>query len=88
MAISPKKNLAVDVANTDGVYSNIRYNATLHKALDFSNVGIPNGTINGADAGNAKFLRQFHQTRIFIQSMGVVLPCIITPNAETIIQHI
>ena len=68
MAISPKKNLAVDVANTDGVYSNIRYNATLHKALDFSNIGIPNGTINGADAGNAKFLRQFHQTRIFIQA--------------------
>ena len=66
MAISPKKNLAVDVANTDGVYSSIRYNATLHKALDFSNIGIPNGTINGADAGNAKFLRQFHQTRIFV----------------------
>lgn len=40
-------------------------NRSVHKSLDFSNVGIPTG-----ESSSNKNLRQFHQTRLYIQDFG------------------
>ena len=47
----------------NGQQGNIHY----HKALDFSDVGIPT---SNDDSTTNKYLRQFHQTRIFVQGFG------------------
>lgn len=49
----------------DNIYKTYRKNRNLHKALDFSNVNIPDGSIGG----RVDF-RKFHQTRIFVQGFG------------------
>ena len=72
MSIKERVNAAVNVANTDSVYTGIRRQTSLHKALDFSNIGIPEGTIDGAKAGDERYLRQFHQTRIFVTGFNAM----------------
>jgi hypothetical protein len=47
----------------DGHQGNIHY----HKSLDFSDVGIPTSNDNST---TNKYMRQFHQTRIFVQGFG------------------
>lgn len=55
-------NKLVGNINSDKTYGNRHY----HKSLDFSDVGIPTGT--EADANT--YLRQFHQTRLYIQGFS------------------
>lgn len=53
---------------TDNPKQGIHY----HKSLDFSNVGMP--TMNSkAGTNGTKYLRQFHQTRLYIMDYGGIL---------------
>lgn len=63
---------AEEVVSTEGtaLYEQWSKSATNHKALDFSNIGMPLTAPGGANAGDEKHLRQFHQTRIFIENYG------------------
>ena len=79
-AYAPNQTRSGDVVTIgnefDTIYSNlinsqskgVRY----HKSLDFSNVGMPTVTSNAGTDG-VKFLRQFHQTRLYIQDYGGIL---------------
>ena len=53
------------VGKQDG--SDTQGNIHYHKSLDFSDVGVPTTESNSA---TNKYLRQFHQTRIFVQGFG------------------
>lgn len=72
--VSPAKN-AESVVTTDGttLYEQWAKVASNHKALDFSNIGMPLTSLSGADSGAEKHLRQFHQTRIFVENYGHML---------------
>lgn len=73
MAISdPHDASTTDVVSTAGtaVYEEVSKKANLHKALDFSNVGMPIQEQKGASGGNENYLRQFHQTRIFVKNFS------------------
>jgi len=62
-----------DVSGLESLYSGIHKITNMHKSLDFSNVGIPEGTYGGAITGSEKHLRQYHQTRIFVNGFGGML---------------
>ena len=67
----------VSVGNKfDTIYANLTDNPKqgihYHKSLDFSNVGMP--TMNSkAGTNGTKYLRQFHQTRLYIMDYGGIL---------------
>lgn len=61
-----KYNKLVGGVNDDKSQGNRHY----HKSLDFSDVGIPTGEEGKADKATNKYLRQFHQTRIFVENFG------------------
>ena len=72
-----RKRDIVTIGNEfDTIYSNLINNqikgVRYHKSLDFSNVGMPTVTSNAGTDG-VKFLRQFHQTRLYIQDYGGIL---------------
>lgn len=62
--------------NFDTIYSDLINNQSkgvrYHKSLDFSNVGMPT-VASKAGTDGVKFLRQFHQTRLYIQDYGGIL---------------
>lgn len=62
--------------NFDTIYSSLINNQSkgvrYHKSLDFSNVGMPT-VASKAGTDGVKFLRQFHQTRLYIQDYGGIL---------------
>ena len=63
----------VDISNGEdttlsSVYKNISKKASVHKALDFSNVGMPI-----SNSASDKSFRQFHQTRIYVQGFNNML---------------
>ena len=73
MAIAAAKDMnSKPVVTTEGtpVYETLAKKASLHKALDFSNIGMPITTLSGANSGNERHLRQFHQTRIFVEGFS------------------
>ena len=60
-------------ADLEIAYGQMRTDTTMHKALDFSNIGMPSKVVNGAIVPSAeKHLRQYHQTRIFIYNFGAM----------------
>ena len=79
-AYAPNQTRSGDVVTIgnefDTIYSNLINNQSkgvrYHKSLDFSNVGMPTVTSNAGTDG-VKFLRQFHQTRLYIQDYGGIL---------------
>lgn len=62
--------------NFDTIYSDLINNQSkgvrYHKSLNFSNVGMPT-VASKAGTDGVKFLRQFHQTRLYIQDYGGIL---------------
>lgn len=69
--VSKPKN-AEGIVTTEGttIYEHWSKSATNHKALDFSNIGMPITTESNAATGEEKHLRQFHQMRIFVENFG------------------
>ena len=61
-----KNKIYADLLNNQG--KGIHY----HKSLDFSNVGMPT-IASKAGTDGVKYLRQFHQTRLYIQDYGGIL---------------
>ena len=62
--------------NFDQIYADLLNNQEkgihYHKSLDFSNVGMPT-IASQAGTDGVKYLRQFHQTRLYIQDYGGIL---------------
>lgn len=62
--------------NFDKIYADLLNNQGkgihYHKSLDFSNVGMPT-IASKAGTDGVKYLRQFHQTRLYIQDYGGIL---------------
>ena len=78
MSTTPPENTAKKkprIVETDSttVYEEFSKQASIHKALDFSNIGMPITTPGGSKSGEEKHLRQFHQTRIFVEDYSGML---------------
>nr|DAQ46116.1 MAG TPA: hypothetical protein [Caudoviricetes sp.] len=79
-AYAPNKTRKGDIVTIgnefDTIYSSLINNQSkgvrYHKSLDFSNVGMPT-VASKAGTDGVKFLRQFHQTRLYIQDYGGIL---------------
>jgi len=72
-----KQSDVVSIGNDfDKIYADLLNNQGkgihYHKSLDFSNVGMPT-IASKAGTDGVKYLRQFHQTRLYIQDYGGIL---------------
>jgi len=73
MVAEAKNASSIVTTGTTPAYEHLAKKASVHKALDFSNIGMPLTTLKGANSGDERHLRQFHQTRIFIEDYSGML---------------
>lgn len=75
MAGKPIDTNKPSIVSTQGtpIYEQLAKKATCHKSLDFSNIGVPLTNTSGANSGVEKHLRQYHQTRIFVEDFSGML---------------